>query len=143
MSMSMLMLMLSVVVVPLAAAALLQHIPQGSSVGPARSPELIGDPKLARSALSGQILFQTHSDDGLSPPTPTPPHPHPYPAHPSFSVSAAGCEGTPPPPSCPSEFPVPSGSVGAEGGKKRRERGMELTVTGTEGREERRKSEGR
>lgn len=136
----MLMLMLSVIVMPLAAAALLQHILQDSSVGPAGSPELIGDPKLARSVLSGQIMFQSRSDDGLSP---HPPPPTPPPAHPSFSVFAAGCEGTPPPPSCPSEFPVPTGSVGAEGGKKRRERGMELTVTGTERREERRKSKGR
>lgn len=63
----MLMSILSVVVVPL----LPQHILQVSSVGPAGSPELIGDPKLARSAFSGQILFQFHSDDGLSLPAPT------------------------------------------------------------------------
>lgn len=60
--------LLSVVVVPLAAGVLLQHILQDSSVGPAGSPELIGDPKLARSALSSQILFQFRSDDGLSHP---------------------------------------------------------------------------
>lgn len=136
-SLMLMLMLLSVAVVPLAAAVLLQaHSAWNSSAGPAGSPELIGDPKLARSALSGQIRFQSCSDDGLSPllrPSSPPPLPQPTPPFLSLQLVVKKHRRRH---HVRVSFPVPTGSVEKGGG-------VELNVTGKDRREERRKRKGR